>query len=331
MKNLLMLTLATIVMTLSIATGAVATEQSTPLPANGVSSITQSGDTWTINLASADASEVKYIKPGNTVLCSEHDGKPKNGNALCDKTSYTVTSNADCVMFQVDWTDNKYNSSDPVKCREKTTPTPEPTPTPTTPVVTPPVDDFPDKEVQACWKVDDWKNGDDDWPQTRVNCPIPDKSTVCSDERYQFDKYWIRDKADQDKFDGLKTLENSGLDASLEPHDYYVKTVKGDDDKCKPVTPEPTKPVPAVPTPTVNTPVVPPATPTPTPEKPVKDKPKGKIGTPESKTVEHKPVTTEEVKSVLPNTGGPSLWIPIVSVLVLVSGSVIAYKAYKRK
>jgi len=231
MKKIILLVIAMVVMTLSMATGASATEQSTALPANGVTSITQNGDNFTINLASADASEVKYIKPGNTVLCSEHEGKPKNGHPLCDKTSYTITSNADCVMFQVDWTDNKHNSSDPVKCRDKTEPPAEPP--------------FKDYEVQACWKVDNWKVGDDDWPQTRVDCPIPDKATTCEDERYQFDKYWIRDKADEDKFNNLKTLENSGSDGSLEPHDYYVKTVPGDKTKCAPVDEE--IPVPAMP------------------------------------------------------------------------------------
>jgi LPXTG-motif cell wall-anchored protein len=153
MKKIILLVIAMVVMTLSMATGASATEQSTALPANGVTSITQNGDNFTINLASADASEVKYIKPGNTVLCSEHDGKPKNGHPLCDKTSYTITSTADCVMFQVDWTDNKHNSSDPVKCRDKT---PEP-----------PADDTDTKKVTLCHATGSDKN-----PFTKITVSV---------------------------------------------------------------------------------------------------------------------------------------------------------------
>lgn len=107
-----------------ISTAANADGHETVLPANGVTSLAWANGQWTITLVSADASEVKLIDPApQSIACSEHEGQPKNGHPLCDQTSYSFTSDAECVMVQVDWTDNIYNSSDPVACR--TTETPE--------------------------------------------------------------------------------------------------------------------------------------------------------------------------------------------------------------
>lgn len=124
-----------------------AADQDTPLPADGVVSLERGADGWTITLASADASEVKLITPGQVIACSEHEGQPKNGHPLCDRITYTFAVNADCVMVQVDWTGNVHNSTDPRRCMTLPTPTPEPTPepsvtptpqpTPTEPVATP--------------------------------------------------------------------------------------------------------------------------------------------------------------------------------------------------
>lgn len=110
-------------------------------PGDGVTSLTRSGSVWTITIASADASEVKMITPTQQIACSEHEGQSKNGHPLCDRTSYDFVSDSECVMIQVDWTDNIHNSSDPTVCipQETSWPTSSPSPssTPPNPTSTP--------------------------------------------------------------------------------------------------------------------------------------------------------------------------------------------------
>jgi len=227
MKQHVMLIVGAVALILGFsASPAMATTQDTVLPANGVTALSYSEGVWTIDLASADASEVKLITPSQEIACSEHEGQPKNGHALCDATSYSFKTDAKCVMVQVDWTDNKYNSSDPTKCRTEEEP----------PVVTEPP--FEVKEVCATYTVDNFPENASDWPQTRVSTDCDYVPVVKCEEviRIQFDKYWIRDAEDQAKYDALVKLNSSADDASLEPHDYYLKTITGE--KCEPVVPE---------------------------------------------------------------------------------------------
>jgi hypothetical protein len=44
---------------------------------------------------------------------------------------------------------------------------------------------------------------------------------------FQYDTYWIRDKADEDYLAGLNVLNSSADDAQLEPHDYYSVVKRG--------------------------------------------------------------------------------------------------------
>lgn len=89
---------------------------------------------------------------------------------------------------------------------------------------------FEVKEVCATWET---KSVNADWPQTLLSkdCGfVPEQR--CEPYKIQFDKYWIRDAADQAYFDGLKGLNSPADDASLEPHNYYVKTITAKD--CTP-------------------------------------------------------------------------------------------------
>lgn len=124
MKKIIAVALATVMMLFGlVGLGAPASADVTdPLPANGVTSLTYTNSTWTITLASADASEVKMISPVQEIVCSEHEGEPKNGHPMCSSTSYSFKSTEKCVMVQVDWTNNKHNSSDPRACHNETGP-----------------------------------------------------------------------------------------------------------------------------------------------------------------------------------------------------------------
>lgn len=87
------------------------------------------------------------------------------------------------------------------------------------------------KEVCATWET---KSVSKDWPQTILSkdCNfVPEQR--CEPYKIQFDKYWIRDAKDQAYFDSLKGLNSSADDQSLEPHDYYLKTIPAKD--CSPV------------------------------------------------------------------------------------------------
>ncbi|WNN95200.1 hypothetical protein SEA_MAGRITTE_249 [Microbacterium phage Magritte] len=91
---------------------------------------------------------------------------------------------------------------------------------------------FEVKEVCATWET---KSVSKDWPQTILSkdCNfVPEQR--CEPYKIQFDKYWIRDAADQAYFDGLTGLNSSADDQSLEPHGYYLKVIEAKD--CKPVT-----------------------------------------------------------------------------------------------
>ncbi|QWY84085.1 hypothetical protein SEA_A3WALLY_278 [Microbacterium phage A3Wally] len=89
---------------------------------------------------------------------------------------------------------------------------------------------FEVKEVCATWET---KSVSKDWPQTILSkdCGfVPEQR--CEPYKIQFDKYWIRDAADQAYFDSLKGLNSSADDQSLEPHDYYLKVIPAKD--CTP-------------------------------------------------------------------------------------------------
>lgn len=107
-------------------------EQQIPLPNQGVQALEWDGTSWHVTVDEG-AWEVKVINPVQEILCGTNYNKP------CE-TSYPLTTTADCVMVQVDWTDNLHNSTDPWACKPAVVPTPEPTPTVTpepAPVPTP--------------------------------------------------------------------------------------------------------------------------------------------------------------------------------------------------
>jgi hypothetical protein len=104
----------------------------TVLPADGVLSITRSGDVWSVT-TDGIPSEVKLLSPRNEVLCGVNYGIP------C-MTVTAFTSTGDCAFLQVDGIPG-FNSSDPFLCiggTPSTTPvatepaTTSPTPTATT-------------------------------------------------------------------------------------------------------------------------------------------------------------------------------------------------------
>lgn len=86
---------------------------------------------------------------------------------------------------------------------------------------------FQVKEVCATWET---TSINADWPQKLLSkdCGfIPEQR--CEPYKIQFDKYWIRDAADQKYYDGLTVLNSPADDASLEPHGYYLKTIEAKD------------------------------------------------------------------------------------------------------
>lgn len=119
--------LAAAVLVLVGAVGPVfaAPNDETQLPADGVTSIERSGDTWTVTTTSP-ASEIKYMEPGpQQIICGTNYGMP------CT-TVETFTASGSCVYLQLDGIAYG-NSSDPYVCRGGTpsTPTPTPSETPT--------------------------------------------------------------------------------------------------------------------------------------------------------------------------------------------------------
>jgi len=136
-------------------------------------------------------------------------------------------------------------------------------------VVEPPV--FTPYEVCAFWLIN--APAPENWPGQTIlsrDCGFV-SPTECVEYRIQFDKYWIRDAADEAYWLGLTVINSPADDAPLEPHDYVVSTVPAKD--CTVVVP-PTEEVP--PTPEVP-PVITPE-PTPTPEVVV---PTPEVATPE--------------------------------------------------
>lgn len=187
-------------------------------PVEGVVSLSYVNGKWTLILQSDAASEVKLIKPGQEVVCSEHDGKPKNGYPTCDGTTYTFVSQAECVMVQVDWVSG-YNSSDPTECR-----------TATPPVETPP---FVPQDACAWWTVDNFPENQTDWPQTILSkdCAFVPQPK-CEPYRIQYDEYTLRTQAAVDRYNAITVLNSSADDQEFEPHNYYVKTIDAKD--CSP-------------------------------------------------------------------------------------------------
>jgi hypothetical protein len=115
--------------------------QTDTFPQKGIQSLEYSDGAWSITLVSADADEVKLVTPGpQEIACSEQEGIPKNGHPLCDTTTYTFTSQAQCVEVQVDWTANVHPSWDPRACQSDDVPADEPTDTPSGEPTTPATD-----------------------------------------------------------------------------------------------------------------------------------------------------------------------------------------------
>lgn len=109
------------------------------------------------------------------------------------------------------------------------------------PTEEPPVEEppFVVTEVCAWWKVLDTDGNGDIWEQVLLSkdcayTPVAE----CEDITIQFDKYWIRDAADQAKYDAFLYL-HEGDDYSLDPHDYFVRDVAAKDCTVIPEKPEP--------------------------------------------------------------------------------------------
>jgi len=98
------------------------------LPADGVVSVTRSGDTWTITTVSP-ASEIKVISNPQQIVCGTNYGNP------CE-VSESFTWTADCVFLQVDGIAGN-NSSDPYICHPAVVTTPPTSPPPVEPTATP--------------------------------------------------------------------------------------------------------------------------------------------------------------------------------------------------
>ncbi len=105
----------------------------TSLPADGVLSISRSGDDFTI-VTSGDAFEIKYMTSGSTRAQPEVCGvnaKNNYGLPLCTTTFVvTITHAPVCTYWQIDGIPGE-NHSDPYVCRPPFPPTSSPTVTPT--------------------------------------------------------------------------------------------------------------------------------------------------------------------------------------------------------
>lgn len=113
----------------------------TVLPADGVLSITRTGDVWSVT-TDGIPSEVKIMSPVNQPICGVNYPTP-----CTNVTTFTVA--ADCTLWQIDGLPG-WNSSDPYICLGGTPSTPTTTTSPTpsesaspTPVATEPATPLP--------------------------------------------------------------------------------------------------------------------------------------------------------------------------------------------
>lgn len=94
---------------------------------------------------------------------------------------------------------------------------------------------FTPYETTICWQMDnsDGIEGTYEWPQTRADC---NTQPACDEViEFQIDTYWIRDADDEAYLAGLTHLNGPEDDASLEPHNYSSKLVRGDECEQPPV------------------------------------------------------------------------------------------------